>query len=200
MVPLEDGRDRGLPRAIEDVRHPRRDFHLLGITRTELVKHYERYGVASFDSTSPFRQAFKDDRDNYYSPRAQVRRDPGHADRRQPTDSSNGCSLANSTRTRAARSSRRAWRRSRAYDRDECSIEAPLEALAPTTPSWASLTARPSTGGRSQTGLGGPVRAGSARRSASTSSSSAAPSATSDAASTTCSSSTTSYIRNSPLA
>jgi hypothetical protein len=39
----------------------------LGVTRTENVTSFAAYGVTSFDSTSPFRQAFKDDRDNYYA-------------------------------------------------------------------------------------------------------------------------------------
>lgn len=43
------------------------DLHLLGITRTEEMQAFARYGVTSFDSTSPFRQAFKDDSDNYYT-------------------------------------------------------------------------------------------------------------------------------------
>src|SRR5207248_10610576 len=68
MVPLKTGEIEACLRAIEDVRLPETRLHLLGITRTELVKDYERYGVASFDSTSAFRQAFKDDRDNYYAP------------------------------------------------------------------------------------------------------------------------------------
>lgn len=42
-------------------------LHLLGVTRTEEVLSFRRLGVTSFDSTSPFRQAFKDDRDNYYT-------------------------------------------------------------------------------------------------------------------------------------
>lgn len=41
-------------------------LHLLGVTRTETMKTFESLGVTSFDSTSPFRQAFKDDHDNYY--------------------------------------------------------------------------------------------------------------------------------------
>src|SRR5688500_19649634 len=69
MVPLKTAEIEASLNAIEDVRHPDTRFHLLGITRTELVKNYERYGVVSFDSTSPFRQAFKDDRDNYYAPK-----------------------------------------------------------------------------------------------------------------------------------
>jgi hypothetical protein len=32
------------------------------------VERFAEYGVTSFDSTSPLRQAFKDDTDNYYTP------------------------------------------------------------------------------------------------------------------------------------
>lgn len=42
-------------------------LHLLGITRVEEMQSFARLGVKSFDSTSPFRQAFKDNRDNYYT-------------------------------------------------------------------------------------------------------------------------------------
>jgi hypothetical protein len=41
-------------------------LHLLGITRIEQIPAFSNLGVVSFDSTSPFRQAFKDDKDNYY--------------------------------------------------------------------------------------------------------------------------------------
>src|SRR5205823_14952511 len=41
-------------------------FHLLGVTRVQHLSTFAQYGVTSFDSTSPFRQSFKDDRDNYY--------------------------------------------------------------------------------------------------------------------------------------
>lgn len=42
-------------------------MHLLGVTRHASIPRFATYGVTSFDSTSPFRQAFKDDRDNYYT-------------------------------------------------------------------------------------------------------------------------------------
>ena len=50
----------------EDLR-PETDLHMLGVTRTDEMKTFETLGVTSFDSTSPFRQAFKDDKDNYYT-------------------------------------------------------------------------------------------------------------------------------------
>ena len=85
-----------------------------------------------------------------------------------------------------------------AYDRDECSVDEPLEALGGLR--RVSRRARPSgrvlaNARRSALALL-PVRDLRAR-SGSRSSSSAAPSETSAAASTTCSSSTNSYTRNS---
>jgi hypothetical protein len=54
--------------AIAEVRERDTELHLLGVTRTEHVASFTEFGVTSFDSTSPFRQAFKDERDNYYGP------------------------------------------------------------------------------------------------------------------------------------
>lgn len=53
-------------RAVAAVRDPDVGLHLLGITRCEHLEAFAACGVRSFDSTSPFRQSFKDDRDNYY--------------------------------------------------------------------------------------------------------------------------------------
>jgi hypothetical protein len=41
-------------------------LHLLGITRCDNISDFAAFGVTSFDSTSAFRQAFKDDKDNYH--------------------------------------------------------------------------------------------------------------------------------------
>ena len=105
-------------------------MHLLGITRTELVKDYERYGVASFDSTSPFRQAFKDDRDNYYAPRAQVPRDPRHADRQQQPTQAARARRPTRSEHRAEHSSRRACARSSPTTETNAPSTTPLDALA----------------------------------------------------------------------
>jgi hypothetical protein len=53
--------------AISEIRVPETRLHLLGVTRCERIPQFATHGVTSFDSTSPFRQAFKDDRDNYYA-------------------------------------------------------------------------------------------------------------------------------------
>jgi hypothetical protein len=54
--------------AAHGARRPKTRFHLLGVTRTEHVKAFRRYGVESFDTTSPIRRAFKDATENYYTP------------------------------------------------------------------------------------------------------------------------------------
>jgi hypothetical protein len=67
MVPLKTHEILDCLKAVSVARKPETEFHLLGVTRCEQVSVFGSYGVTSFDSTSPFRQAFKDDRDNYYT-------------------------------------------------------------------------------------------------------------------------------------
>jgi hypothetical protein len=129
MVPLKTTEIEACLNAIEDVRHPETHFHLLGITRTELVKSYERYGVVSFDSTSAFRQAFKDDRDNYHAPESKYL-----AIRVMQIDSNNRLKqrvLAGQLDQNKGRALEQACMRAlAAYDRDECTADTPLDALA----------------------------------------------------------------------
>lgn len=68
MVPLKTPEILASLTAIDEVRSPKTRLHLLGVTRTEHLEAFARMGVASFDSTSPLRQAFKDESDNYYTP------------------------------------------------------------------------------------------------------------------------------------
>jgi hypothetical protein len=67
MVPLKTPEILACLAAINTIREPRTQLHLLGITRHENVGAFAANGVTSFDSTSPFRQSFKDDKDNYYA-------------------------------------------------------------------------------------------------------------------------------------
>lgn len=67
MVPLKTREILACLQAIEQVRRPHTQLHLLGISRCENVEAFTACGVTSFDSTSPFRQSFKDDTDNYYA-------------------------------------------------------------------------------------------------------------------------------------
>ena len=114
--------------AIDEIREPLVRLHLLGVTRTEEVASFQRYGVTSFDSTSPFRQAFKDDRDNFHgadrtwialripqvdaNPKLQRRIRAGEVDGRA-----------------ARRLEQQALAAVRAYDRTEASLDAAVSAL-----------------------------------------------------------------------
>lgn len=67
MVPMKTPEILASLRAIADVRRSVTQLHLLGITRCSNVSTFTSLGVTSFDSTSSFRQAFKDDKDNYHT-------------------------------------------------------------------------------------------------------------------------------------
>ena len=66
MVQLKTSQILEVLQAVDDVRRADTRLHLLGVTRTESLHQFRELGVASFDSTSPFRHAFMDDQDNYY--------------------------------------------------------------------------------------------------------------------------------------
>ena len=67
MVPLKSVSILECLQEIESVRWRKTSLHLLGVTRCEHVSEFQRYGVTSFDSTSPFLQAFRDGKDNYHT-------------------------------------------------------------------------------------------------------------------------------------
>ena len=68
MVPLKTPQILDTLRAVKDVKEADVELHLFGVTRTEHVADFASYGVTSFDSTAPFRRAFKDSRNNFYTP------------------------------------------------------------------------------------------------------------------------------------
>jgi hypothetical protein len=68
MVPLKSNEILEVLKAVAEVRRPDTELHLFGVTRCEHIATFRAFGVTSFDSTSPLRQAFKDDKDNYYAP------------------------------------------------------------------------------------------------------------------------------------
>ena len=113
---------------IGKIREPGTGLHLLGVTRCEQIPAFASFGVTSFDSTSPFRQAFKDDRDNYYDGRSRVvaLRVP----RSRATRSSSGASgRARSTARRRRRLEQHALRTLAAFDRGDASVDAAAAAL-----------------------------------------------------------------------
>ena len=75
-------------------------LHLLGVTRTAYVHDFAGFGVTSFDSTSPFRQAFKDEKDNYYTLDGSFRCPSRPPSRRQHQAAEGRCQRVKSTRDR----------------------------------------------------------------------------------------------------
>ena len=67
MVPLKTHEILTCLERVNQSRNVDTKLHLLGVTRCEQVREFARFGVASFDSTSPLRQAFKDLKDNYWT-------------------------------------------------------------------------------------------------------------------------------------
>ena len=67
MVPLKTHQIVDCLQAIDSAREPITELHLLGVTRVESMPTFASLGVTSFDSTTPLRQAFMDDRSNYHT-------------------------------------------------------------------------------------------------------------------------------------
>ncbi len=67
MVPLKTNEILACLREIDSVRSEDTKLHIFGITRVKEVTTFSEYGVHSLDSTSPLRQAWMDNKDNYYT-------------------------------------------------------------------------------------------------------------------------------------
>jgi len=68
MVPLKTAEILSCLKKTRQALNHEVKLHLLGVTRLDAIQEFRNLGVVSFDSTSPLRQAFKDDKDNYYTP------------------------------------------------------------------------------------------------------------------------------------
>jgi len=128
MVQLKIDQILACLEAVDKVRLPNTSLHLLGISRTQRYRAFHTLGVRSLDSTSPFRQAFKDDKDNYYTASG------NYVALRIPPSEGNP-SLRG--RIRAGQLDQRVVRKAeehaletvRAYDRDDGTLTAALKAL-----------------------------------------------------------------------
>lgn len=67
MVPLKSYEILQVLETISPKVRPTTRLHLFGVTRLDHAKRFANLNVVSFDSTSPLRQAFKEDKDNYYT-------------------------------------------------------------------------------------------------------------------------------------
>ncbi|GAA2505910.1 hypothetical protein GCM10010406_48160 [Streptomyces thermolineatus] len=129
MVPLKSHEILACLRAIDEVRAPETELHLLGINRVDSMEQFARHGVTSFDSTSVFRQAFMDDRNNYHTAT-----DSYTAIRVPQVDANPALkrlilsgSVSQSDAIAAERASLRALRK---FDQNETSLEEVMGALA----------------------------------------------------------------------
>lgn len=69
LVPLKTNEILDCLQKIATTRKAATQLHLFGVNRCEQLGEFASYGVTSFDSTSPLLQAFKHDRENYYTPK-----------------------------------------------------------------------------------------------------------------------------------
>ncbi|MER5418949.1 tRNA-guanine transglycosylase DpdA [Streptosporangium roseum] len=128
MVPLKTQDILACLKEIDQVRLPETELHLLGITRVGSMEEFAGYGVTSFDSTSPFRQAFMDDRNNYHTVAESFTAirvpqvDANPALKRQVL-------AGNVSQSEAKRNERECLKRLRAYDQRDESLERVLEVL-----------------------------------------------------------------------
>ncbi len=67
VVSLKSDALLDVARSVSTVRRPGTKFHMLGVARLDCLEGFADCGVASFDSTSPLRQAWMDKRSNYYT-------------------------------------------------------------------------------------------------------------------------------------
>ncbi|GAA2745353.1 hypothetical protein GCM10009868_26530 [Terrabacter aerolatus] len=129
MVPLKTREILACLEAIEAVRKPECELHLLGITRVESMARFAELGVTSFDSTSAFRQAFMDDRLNYHT------RDEAFVALRVPQVDGNptlrrAILAGRVSQSDALKGERECLRSLRAFDGSETRLQEALEALS----------------------------------------------------------------------
>lgn len=114
--------------AIQVVRRPSTRIHLLGITPLFERKLARRWGISSFDCTTPFRQAFLNERNNYHTSRRTYlairvpRVDQNRTMRRRIDDEDVSFSEARSME-------RECLRLLRDYDRDRAPLDNVLNAI-----------------------------------------------------------------------
>ena len=69
LVPLDINSCEEIVKAVRDEIGYEIKIHLLGFAKAKQLDRFIKYKITSFDSTSPLIRAFKDDKDNYYTPK-----------------------------------------------------------------------------------------------------------------------------------
>lgn len=67
MIPLKSHEILSVLEKVNEIRSVKSQFHLLGVNRLDHIVEFSKFGVTSFDSTSPLMQGIKDDKDNYHT-------------------------------------------------------------------------------------------------------------------------------------
>jgi hypothetical protein len=66
LVPLRVDAIKAVLKAIREKIKPSTQIHLLGFAKADSIHEFKKFGISSFDSTSPLIRAFKDHKANYY--------------------------------------------------------------------------------------------------------------------------------------
>ncbi|MEV9530373.1 tRNA-guanine transglycosylase DpdA [Aliarcobacter butzleri] len=69
LVPLDINSCEEIVKAVRDEIGYDIKIHLLGFAKAKQLDRFIKYKITSFDSTSPLIRAFKDEKDNYYTPK-----------------------------------------------------------------------------------------------------------------------------------
>lgn len=133
LVPLKVDAIKAVLTAIRERIRPETDIHLLGFAKADSIHEFTRFGITSFDSTSPLIRAFKDKKANYYSTGSDGRLEYYTAIR-IPQATENARLLQGIKRGQFRAEDlllreRRALNEVRAYDRGASSVEATLDAV-----------------------------------------------------------------------
>lgn len=67
MIPLKSPEILSVLKYVDGIRNSDTKLHLLGINRLDHIIEFSKFGVTSFDSTSPLMKGLKDDKANYHT-------------------------------------------------------------------------------------------------------------------------------------
>jgi len=133
LVPLASPQIHEVLTAIRGRVSPSLNIHLLGFAKAEQIHEFIKYGIASFDSTSPLIRAFKDAKANYFSSRPEWGLDYYSAIKIPQATENPGLMRAvkrgDLKQEALVDSEQTALRALRSFDRDGITLDAAMEAV-----------------------------------------------------------------------
>jgi hypothetical protein len=133
LVPLKVDVIKSVLTAIRERIRPETHIHLLGFAKADSIHEFTKFGITSFDSTSPLIRAFKDEKANYYCEGSDGRLDYYTAIRiPQALDNARlmqGVKRGHFSAEDLLRRERRSLDELRAYDCGKSTMEATLNAV-----------------------------------------------------------------------